>query len=34
VVRFSDSEDDFALAVRFDRLDETSKEKLRQFLLK
>ncbi|MHC4606586.1 MAG: PilZ domain-containing protein, partial [Planctomycetota bacterium] len=32
VVRFSDSEDDFALAVRFDRLDETSKEKLRQFL--
>lgn len=32
VVRFSDNEDEFALAVKFDRLDESSKEKLRTFL--
>lgn len=32
VVRFSDHEDEFALAVKFDRLDDASKEKLRTFL--
>ena len=32
VVRFSDNEDEFALAVKFDRLDDSSREKLRTFL--
>ncbi len=32
LVRFSDNEDEFALAVKFDSVDEESREKLLQFL--
>ena len=32
LVRFSDNEDEFALAVKFDSLDEEAKEKLRVFV--
>ena len=32
LVRFSDNEEEFALAVRFDSLDENAKEKLRAFI--
>jgi transcriptional regulator with XRE-family HTH domain len=32
LVRFSDNEDEFALAVKFDSLDEDAKDKLRTFI--
>jgi c-di-GMP-binding flagellar brake protein YcgR len=32
LVRFSDNEDEFALAVKFDSLDEDAKEKLKGFI--
>jgi c-di-GMP-binding flagellar brake protein YcgR len=32
LVRFSDNEDEFALAVKFDSLDEDAKEKLKNFI--
>ena len=32
LVRFSDNEDEFALAVRFESLDENAKEKLKAFI--
>ncbi len=32
VVRFSENEDEFALAVRFDSLDENAKERLKAFV--
>ena len=32
LVRFSDNEDEFALAVKFDSLDEDGKEKIKQFV--
>lgn len=32
LVRFSDNEDEFALAVKFDSLDEDAKEKLKSFI--
>ena len=32
LVRFSDNEDEFALAVKFDSLDEDGKEKFKQFV--
>ena len=32
VIRFSDNEEEFALGVKFERVDEANREKLRQFL--
>ncbi len=32
LVRFSDNEDEFALAVKFDSLDEDGKDKIKQFV--
>ena len=32
LVRFSDNEDEFALAVKFDSLDEDAKDKLKNFV--
>jgi transcriptional regulator with XRE-family HTH domain len=32
LVRFSDNEDEFALAVKFDSLDEEAKERIKQFV--